>query len=385
MMGVGIVFPEAETDEGEQTYRTVDLSNQVVEEPSPEDEPEDRVEGRGARGRLMSVATVLREGWIALGERRGGGEGGLAALGIGKHVDMGEILQALDHEGGRHVLVPVAGGKVPEDLLSAGVQVVRIELGRPGEVRAFADIRCMFARLADLFDDVAADMVEAAAAEPAEPVPACLRALDQWRALLRSVRSDAPRRTQIVGLMGELMVLRDIVRSDPERRADLWVGREGQRHDLRRGNIAIEVKSTTATEGRDVSIHGVQQLEEPEGGELFLAWFRFEHVPGGGITLSGLIDEIRALGVPAQLLHSGLDERGLAPGMWPDEEFELRESRFHPVDGTFPRLVPAAFRGGRVPEGVVNVSYRVDLDLAGGPMRESEVERLLERIAVMGR
>jgi hypothetical protein len=45
MMGVGIVFPEALTDEGEQTYMTVDLSGEVVEEPSPEDEPEDVIDG----------------------------------------------------------------------------------------------------------------------------------------------------------------------------------------------------------------------------------------------------------------------------------------------------------------------------------------------------
>jgi len=45
MMGVGIVFPEAHTDEGEQTYMTVDLSREVVEEPSPEDEPEDVIDG----------------------------------------------------------------------------------------------------------------------------------------------------------------------------------------------------------------------------------------------------------------------------------------------------------------------------------------------------
>jgi len=45
VMGVGIVFPEAHTDEGEQTYMTVDLSGEVVEEPSLEDEPEDVIDG----------------------------------------------------------------------------------------------------------------------------------------------------------------------------------------------------------------------------------------------------------------------------------------------------------------------------------------------------
>ncbi|MCX6394845.1 MAG: Z1 domain-containing protein [Solirubrobacterales bacterium] len=38
VLGVGIVFPEAQTTEGSQTYMTADLSSHVVEEPTAEDE-----------------------------------------------------------------------------------------------------------------------------------------------------------------------------------------------------------------------------------------------------------------------------------------------------------------------------------------------------------
>jgi hypothetical protein len=38
VIGVGLVFPEAQTTEGQQTYMTADLSRLVVEEPLPEDE-----------------------------------------------------------------------------------------------------------------------------------------------------------------------------------------------------------------------------------------------------------------------------------------------------------------------------------------------------------
>ncbi len=38
VVGLGIVFPEAQTTEGAQTYKTADLSGEVVEEPMPEDE-----------------------------------------------------------------------------------------------------------------------------------------------------------------------------------------------------------------------------------------------------------------------------------------------------------------------------------------------------------
>jgi Z1 domain len=38
VVGLGLVFPEAQTTEGRQTYYTVDLRNMVIEEPLPEDE-----------------------------------------------------------------------------------------------------------------------------------------------------------------------------------------------------------------------------------------------------------------------------------------------------------------------------------------------------------
>lgn len=326
----------------------------------------------------MSAATVLREGWIVLRGQEPGHQG-FTSVGLGRKVAAGEIVQAVDHEGGRHVLIPVEGSLTPEDRLSAGVQVARLELG--GNEQVYADVRCTLDRLADLFDDVAGDMVDAAVAEPLEPVAAAIRALDQWRSLLRNVRGARPSRVQIVGLLAELLVLRGIIARDPERRIDLWVGREGQRHDLRRDLTAIEVKGTIATEGRRIGVHGIRQLEEPEGGDLYLAWVRLEHVPGGSISLSGLIDEIRAMGVPAQMIHAGLDERGLPPGTWPEEQFELHEMRYYRVDTAFPRLVPAELIAGSPSPGVSEVRYTVDLDQAPEPLGDQEVDELERKIA----
>jgi hypothetical protein len=41
VIGVGLVFPEAQTTEGRQTYMTADLRDLIVEEPLPEDELEE--------------------------------------------------------------------------------------------------------------------------------------------------------------------------------------------------------------------------------------------------------------------------------------------------------------------------------------------------------
>jgi hypothetical protein len=44
VIGVGLVFPEAKSDEGTQSYMTADLSSQILEETTEEDFPEDHIE-----------------------------------------------------------------------------------------------------------------------------------------------------------------------------------------------------------------------------------------------------------------------------------------------------------------------------------------------------
>jgi hypothetical protein len=87
--------------------------------------------------------------------------------------------------------------------------------------------------------------------------------------------------------------------------------------------------------------------------------------------------------VPAQHVHAGLDERGLAPGTWEDEEFELIETRLHRVGEGFPRIIPALFGSGEVPDGVADVRYTIDLDLAGPAVSEPDADALIARLAVM--
>ena len=87
-------------------------------------------------------------------------------------------------------------------------------------------------------------------------------------------------------------------------------------------------------------------------------------MPSGRLNLTTLIDRIRALGVPAQAIHAGLDERGLPPGAGSEETFELREDRIYRVAEDFPHLTKSVIRDGVKLEGVHDVRYSVDLDSA---------------------
>jgi len=324
---------------------------------------------------------VLQEGWNVL--HSGAGEPTqFATLPLSDSVEAGPLLQAIDGDGVRQILIPVQAD-FPEDSLSAGVTIKRVEVPSEAGGKIYAAVRCELPRLSDLFDDVVLDMIHAAVNHPDEPVHACITVLDEWRALLRPVRIKPPSATAVGALVAELYYVAEVVSRDDARRLDFWTGREGQRHDLRRGSTALEVKATLSREGRRCAIHGLEQLDPPEGGALYLAWVRLEQVPDGPLSIQALIDRLRNLGVPAQQVYAGLDERGLPPGSAaPELAFELRETRVIQVTDSFPRLSRTSIRNDVPLNGITNVRYDVDLDAVGvTPLGDSEVDSLLHELA----
>jgi hypothetical protein len=325
---------------------------------------------------ISDPAVILKEGWIVLGEGDKPGQ----ALPTGFRIGPEEIIQTLSADGLRRVLFPLLDGPGPEDLLSAGVKIRNVKTVQAGVTKDHLEVRCELPRLNDLFDDVAGEMISSVVREGGQPATTCIEVLDRWRALLRSVKGERPGRNQVVGLLGEMFVLEQIVKLDPLRRVDMWVGREGQRHDFRRGTRAIEVKSSLATEGRMVTVHGADQLEAPRGGCLDLTWLRFEHVPGGELSISGMIARLNSLGVPSELIHSGLDEHGLPPGTWPEDQYELRELLGFNVDERFPRIDRHSFTAESM-AAISGLRYNVDLDLTSGPVSEAGLEEIFSRMA----
>ena len=91
-------------------------------------------------------------------------------------------------------------------------------------------------------------------------------------------------------------MLLDVVRTRPPHRVECWVGPTGGRHDFRRGAIAVEVKTTRAHTSRQVTIHGEDQLDAPDGGALHLHFVRLEEVPSGGASVTSLVDDLLTVG-----------------------------------------------------------------------------------------
>lgn len=270
---------------------------------------------------------------------------------------------AIDGVGSRHLLVPVPEGADQARLWkAAAVRLSRANLRGDDKVRrTWLDLQCTRSELEGVFVRMAAAVAQQLLSVEEDEVQAtCIAALDEWRDLLGYGHASEG---AVTGLVGELLLLEQLAKIDPIKALDVWVGPRGGRHDFRRGNHAIEVKATVTRIGKIVEIHGVQQMVAPVQGDLHLAFFRLERVPGGSESIANILKRLVGLGVPTEDLMEllevhGIENLGQAPAK---AGFEKLEQSVFSVSDMFPRIVPGSFLVGGLPADVLDVSYRIDL------------------------
>lgn len=252
-----------------------------------------------------------------------------------------------------------------------------------GKDVVFLDIGCLEPDLELVFGKlVDAIVARVAAGEP------CLRAvtdtLEHFRALLLAPRSKLVDRTQIAGLIGELLVLLKLLENSKSA-WKTWEGPNGDRHDFRRGTDSLEVKATLGGQTPTVTIHGLDQLEPPRDGTLHLVHHSLEQVAGGALSVAtlgsralGMADDKTSLG--ERLSRIGCHD--IRAPEWNTVRFERKESRVYRIAEGFPRLTRLELGSGDKPAGVSDVTYRVDLSTAQEFLcSASDVSTLYEKLA----
>jgi hypothetical protein len=194
---------------------------------------------------------------------------------------------------------------------------------------------------------------------------ATLAALSNMRAVLATRHRLSP--DQQVGLLGELLVLRSLLRIHSEETViGWWLGPLAEQHDLACEDYDVEIKTATS-ERRIHVIHGTGQLQRNPARPLWLLSIRLTRAGGGsGVSLAAAVT-----GILQQLTNRRDAFRDhLARLGWRDQDADLYRDAYilrdaplaFPVDDDFPaiteerlaRVVPHA-------DLVSGISYRVDL------------------------
>lgn len=274
--------------------------------------------------------------------------------------DAGSVRLGLDHEGQLIVLVPVEkGSRLPAEIRSYGLKVRMSHYTVDYSHSQFIEIGCPSPALETAFAELA-DEIVARIESGASATKAVSGTIDDFRRLIiRPVQSELGD-SVITGAIGELIVLDTLVEKKIAS-VTCWTGPHDQRHDFRRGNQAIEVKTTTRWGNTQIHISSIDQLLAPEGGDLMLSHVQLEHTPGGPVNLSSICNKLINNGVNAEELYAALNSTGIHD---PHDELLNKNSytfkgiEWYLVDSKFPCITT---RHLPLPTGVSNLTYTVDL------------------------
>lgn len=300
-------------------------------------------------------------------------------------LDVGRILLGLDIQRRRHLLIPVAQNtRITSDRRSSGVQIVAHPLLDRDTLQPFVDLVCLKPHLQELFSILVNEILDLLKKDSSKPDQTCRQVLDRWRELLEREPSGLLGIEKLVGLFGELWFLREMVKRNPNA-VRYWTGPRGSRHDFSVGTLAIEVKSTLSRRGRFVEIHGHEQLEPPEHGELYLTILKLEQVPALGESLPELVESIVQQGGDRYTLlnlMAQVDVGLLTLDEYKDIRFRLNENRIYEVKDDFPRITPNSFLDGTLPNGVIKLTYQIDLSTEPPiPLDSSAVVQLFTELS----
>jgi hypothetical protein len=280
-----------------------------------------------------------------------------------------DVLVAVDVDGDKHLLIPVGASAVDGDQASQGVTLgSRILRTVAGDV-AYADLHCRITSLDLVFERLADDILQRLAVDGSAPVTTCRKVLDEWRALLKAAGRGITREA-LVGLVGELEVLRLLASYNPAGALDAWRGPSKSVHDFVRGAAEIEVKTTTSVDGNFVSISNIDQLDPMLVESLHLVVVHARE----DITAPHIderVAELIRMGVPAGALAQKIADAGYlyGEGAEIEDRFSIRSVRAWTVGDNFPGLRRSGLGEGRL-RGVSKIRYELALDSA--PRRISD-------------
>lgn len=307
------------------------------------------------------------ERWNRLRESNAG-DGVLEIPSLSTSVESGygRIRFALGPQGQPRLLVPCGPGVNLGAGPSNGKLTLTISrLLVEGKSVPFIDVMCLARSLDSVFAEISDEIVYRLS-QGESPNFAVEGTIADFRSLLNDSEQREIPEHQILGLIGELVILRKLT-SISTSAVDSWRGPFDQRHDFRRKEMAIEVKASARADATSISISSIEQLAEPAGGSLMLTHVKAEPAEAGGLSVSTLSSEILNLGADKSSLVRALSAMGCdepASAAWNRVTFELEGIEMYRVKDGFPRIISKQFPGGKLPDGIQAISYAVDLQAA---------------------
>ncbi len=262
--------------------------------------------------------------------------------------------------GQREIVIEVIGEDLAILDLPSFKNITLVSLSIPGGVRI--GMTLFEANLARNFSLMCYDLAERS--RVANSVKAAagifLLALDNWAELFKTRAQEGLTREEVLGLIGELLVVEALLidsKVTPDTLIRGWRGPDGDARDIGFNGARIEVKAQRSTGALKLRISSLAQLDD-RGDRVFVVLIRLSPAETGR-SLTDLVQvlQTRLEHIPMASLEF---ERKVAlsrmsiDSALSHEKYSMDDRLVYAVSEGFPRLVPAI-----VPLGVTAAQYEI--------------------------
>jgi len=176
---------------------------------------------------------------------------------------------------------------------------------------------------------------------------------EQWRSLM----GNAVVEHQVYSVIAEMLVLEYLFKKD---QSVEWTATKAGTKDIESGSESFEVKSTVVRYGATVTISSQFQLQQTKPLHLFFC--RMEESPLG-YSIDDVEEKLVSDGYAKVRIDAELDKLGFEAGCRDrKKKYKVLEIREYKVDKNFPMITAKSFVNGQIPNGVVQLTYTINLD-----------------------
>lgn len=277
----------------------------------------------------------------------------------------GRMAHAIDRQGFATLLVPVdEQAAVIGEWQNRSVTVDYRQIGIDGSINHFLVVQCRTSGLLGQFSLLVDDILEAVADEPNRAPSIALATLERWKELLREQHRPLLSDEQLIGVLGELLFLEELVHVHGPESIVTWQGPLGARHDFGFYDSVVEIKGTLSRESFPAVFHGAKQLEAPVDRQLYVRGYQFEQAVTGD-SVPFVLGRLFQAGLKRYDVLQLLENIGYSEAdssIYEGRKFEVLATRTSLVNDDFPKLTVATVSEA-ILDQISMLRYTIDLNL----------------------
>lgn len=197
--------------------------------------------------------------------------------------------------------------------------------------------------------------------------------LDRWKNLLSLDLERKLSVQELIGLFGELIILKHLISSQGTKMFEKWVGPLGNRHDFEFEKNSIEVKTSASRNVDEIHINGFDQLNPYQGKRLSIVRIKVETEPNGlsvPYLIRTLVGELKIQSFQMYEKLSKLGYHVEHEQSYENIRFQVTNIGIIPVNEQFPKISKSVISQVDPNNRINEISYR--LNIAGLAEKESQ-------------